>query len=71
MGFKMIFRGRFSRKDRASKMTLVMGKVPLNTLESKIDYTFLTMPLKNSIISFKIYMYRKEFLYNYKNTVFI
>lgn len=58
MGFKMRFKGRFSRKERASKMTLNMGKVPLNTLKAKIDYTFLTLPLKNSAISLKIFIYR-------------
>lgn len=60
MGFKFVFKGRFSRKQRASKITLLIGKVPLNTLKYKIDYSFVTIPLKNSAISLKLYIYKNE-----------
>lgn len=60
MGFKFVFKGRFSRKQRASKTTLLIGKVPLNTLKYKIDYSFITIPLKNSAISLKLYIYKNE-----------
>lgn len=48
-----------------------MGKVPLNTLKAYIDYDFLTVALKNSAMSFKIYMYRKRLLNKYKNQITI
>jgi hypothetical protein len=62
MGYKFVFRGRFSRKQRASKATLLIGKVPLNTLKLKVDYVFMTVPIKNSAMSFKLYLYRNEIL---------
>jgi len=58
MGFKFAFRGRFSRKQRASFIWIHEGKVPLNTLNLFIDYSFLTITLKNSIVSIKIWLYR-------------
>lgn len=57
-GFKILIKGRFSRKLRASKVVMTFGKVPLNTLTAKIDYTFLTMPLKNSAVGIKVYLYK-------------
>jgi hypothetical protein len=58
MGFKFAFRGRFSRKQRASFIWIHEGKVPLNTLNLFIDYSFLTITLKNSAISIKIWLYK-------------
>jgi ribosomal protein S3 len=58
MGFKFAFRGRFSRKQRASFIWIHEGKVPLNTLNLFIDYSFLTISLKNSAVSIKIWLYR-------------
>lgn len=58
MGFKFAFRGRFSRKQRASFIWIHEGKVPLNTLNLFIDYSFLTITLKNSAVSIKIWLYR-------------
>ena len=58
MGFKFAFRGRFSRKQRASFIWIHEGKVPLNTLNLFIDYSFLTIALKNSVVGIKIWLYR-------------
>lgn len=58
MGFKFAFRGRFSRKQRASFIWIHEGKVPLNTLNLFIDYSFLTISLKNSAVGIKIWLYR-------------
>ena len=70
MGYKLVFKGRFSRKQRASKATLLIGKVPLNTLNFKVDYVFMTVPLKNSAISLKFYLYKNENLSLYfKNLI--
>jgi ribosomal protein S3 len=54
MGYKMSFKGRFARKQRASCIWFHRGKVPLNTLNIDIDYNFITIPLKNSIVSIKL-----------------
>jgi len=58
MGFKFAFRGRFSRKQRASFIWIHEGKVPLNTLNLFIDYSFVTITLKNSLVGIKIWVYR-------------
>jgi ribosomal protein S3 len=54
MGFKIVLKGRFSRKQRVSSILLQQGKIPLNTLNIDIDYSFYTIPLKNSATSIKI-----------------
>lgn len=56
LGFKISCSGRFSRRDRASHISFIKGKVPLNTLKSKIDYGFWSVPIKNSAISVKVWM---------------
>ena len=53
-GFKMLVCGRFSRKQRASRVCLVKGSVPLGTKMAIIDYGFSTVVLRNSIVSIKI-----------------
>lgn len=54
LGFKIHCKGRFSRKQRASSIWYQEGKVPLNTLSSRIDYSFHTIPLRNSLCSIKV-----------------
>ena len=66
MGFKFAFRGRFSRKQRASFIWIHEGKVPLNTLSLFIDYSFLTVTLKNSVVGIKIWLYRNVMYHAFK-----
>lgn len=67
-GFKIVVKGRFSRKQRASKVSLNIGKVPLNTGDAKIDYSFFTLPIKNSAVSVKVYLYKNaNYVPMYKN----
>src|SRR5699024_1058374 len=54
IGFKFVCSGRFSRKQRSSKLICKQGRMPLNTLSANIDYGFYWIPLKNSTISVKI-----------------
>lgn len=65
-GYKMAFRGRFSRKQRASFIWVHSGKVPLNTIRKKVDYTFFTIPLKNSLVSIKLWFYFNKIYKSYK-----
>lgn len=53
-GFRLKFKGRFSRRQKASSVLYNYGSVPLTTLKTNIDYSFYTIPLKNSAISVKI-----------------
>ena len=58
LGFKMSFKGRFTRKQRASSIWFHQGFVPLNTIKGNIDFAFFTVPLKNSAISIKLWLYK-------------
>jgi hypothetical protein len=58
LGYKMSFKGRFTRKQRASSVWFHQGFVPLNTIKGHIDYSFFTIPLKNSAISVKLWLYK-------------
>jgi len=58
LGYKMSFKGRFTRKQRASSIWFHQGFVPLNTIKGSIDYSFFTIPLKNSAISIKLWLYK-------------
>jgi hypothetical protein len=71
IGYKLIFKGRFSRKQRASSIWLMKGKIPLNTLSIQIDYSFFTIPIKNSAISVKIMLYKNISKEKYKYVLII
>lgn len=58
LGYKMSFRGRFTRKQRASSIWFHQGVVPLNTVKGHIDFAFFTIPLKNSSVSIKLWLYK-------------
>lgn len=60
-GYKVHLRGRFSRKQRASSVWFTKGLVPLNTLAAPIDYSFYAVPLRNSLVSIKVWFYRDNF----------
>jgi ribosomal protein S3 len=64
----MSFKGRFTRKQRASSVWFHQGLVPLNTFKGYIDYSFFTIPLKNSAISIKLWLYKNtnNVIYDYK-----
>lgn len=61
-GFKFHFRGRFSRKQRAGSFVFSRGNMPLTTLSANIDYGFITMPLVNSLVSIKVWLFRSVWL---------
>jgi len=65
LGFKIFFRGRFSRKQRASSIWFAQGNVPLNTLSATIDYGFSTIPLRNSLISVKVWLYKTDLYFRW------
>ena len=60
LGFKIHFRGRFSRKQRASSIWFNEGLMPLNTLSASIDYSFNSVPLHNSLASVKVWLYKTK-----------
>lgn len=66
-GYRLICNGRFSRKQRASKYVFSFGRISLSTVSRRIDYSFQTSVLKNSVCGFKLYLsfigYRLEHLH--------
>ena len=66
-GFKFHCVGRFSRKQRATSKWFIENKLPLNTLNSNIDYGFFSVPLKNSSAGIRIWLYKEK---NYTNFYF-
>ena len=58
IAYKMSFKGRFSRKQKASSIWYAHGRASLNRLDLKIDYAFIKIPLKNSLVSIKIWLFR-------------
>lgn len=56
-GFKIHCLGRFSRRQRAKSFWLHLGMVPLNKYKANIDYSHYTMPIKNSLISIKVWVH--------------
>lgn len=60
LGFKFHCSGRFSRKQRASSIWFRESKIPLNTINANIEYGFFTVPIRNSAVSIKIWLYRQK-----------
>jgi len=58
IGYKMKLAGRFSRKQRAGHWWFSKGKAPLNTLTALIDYAYYAIPIVNSVISVRIWLYK-------------
>jgi ribosomal protein S3 len=63
-GYKMHLTGRFTRKQRASYYWFSRGKVPLNTISAFVDFAFFTIPLTNSAITVKVWLYKSDELLN-------
>lgn len=57
-GFKLLFSGRFARKQRASFLWFNDGRLPLNTISGNVDYNFFVMPIRNSTICVKVWLFK-------------
>jgi len=68
-GFKILFSGRFSRRDRSSYYWKSRGKVPLNSISSHIDYSLVIVKLLNSLCGIKVWVnfgkkrFRRKFIF--------
>lgn len=58
-GFRIRLHGRFTRKQIASSYHFQEGAMPLSSLDSTIDYGFATVPLRNSAVGVKVWLYRQ------------
>jgi ribosomal protein S3 len=50
--------GRFTRKQRAGHYWFSRGRAPLNTLSALVDFAIFYLPLKNSTISVRVWLYK-------------
>jgi hypothetical protein len=57
-GFKIQLCGRLSRRQRASKYIITAGTVPLSTCTINVDYSYYTVPLRNSSVTIKVWLTR-------------
>lgn len=64
IGYKMYLMGRFTRKQRAGHLWFSKGKVPITAIKLIIDYAYYSLALKNSTITVKIWLYKKNELSN-------
>lgn len=64
-GFKFHCSGRFSRKQRAASVFFIDRCIPLSTLSSYVDYGFYTIPIENSAIGVKIWLYKRGIIIDY------
>jgi len=60
----MYLMGRFTRKQRAGHLWFSKGKVPITAIKLIIDYAYYSLALKNSTITVKIWLYKKNELSN-------
>lgn len=58
LGYKFQFRGRFSRKQRSASLCFRKGLIPLNTINIRMDYGCVTVPLLNSAVSIKVWLFK-------------
>eukprot|EP01123_Difflugia_compressa_P009333 TRINITY_DN3069_c0_g1_i1.p1 TRINITY_DN3069_c0_g1~~TRINITY_DN3069_c0_g1_i1.p1 ORF type:complete len:398 (+),score=-30.11 TRINITY_DN3069_c0_g1_i1:144-1337(+) len=54
VGFKFQFLGRFTRRQRSTKMTFQYGYVPTNSISVKLDFANFVIPLVNSAVNVKV-----------------
>ena len=57
-GFRIRLHGRFTRKQIAASYHFQEGAMPLSSMNSFIDYGFATIPLRNSAIGIKVWLYK-------------
>ena len=59
-GFRLDFKGRFTRRQRASSLSVKVGRVPFSELSSRINYSEGSVVLKYGKCGFKVWL-NKEF----------
>lgn len=52
--------GRFDRKERASKVRAGSGKIPLNSISSRVEYSLKNVVLKYGICGIKVWLYHYD-----------
>jgi len=55
-GMRVDCSGRFTRRQRASFTRITRGRVSLNSLNSRVDYTQVSLPLKFGVCSIKLWL---------------
>lgn len=58
-GIKLIIKGRLNNAARAKHRIITIGKIPLTTIDSKIDYSESTAFTSNGTLGIKVWTYEK------------
>jgi len=59
-GYRIQCTGRFTRRQRATYLVFKEGKVPLATIQTKIDYAADYVVLKDGVGSIKVWLYQTD-----------
>ena len=59
-GLKLVIKGRLNNAARAKKRVITIGKIPLTTINSNIDYSESTAFTSNGTIGVKAWVSRKS-----------
>jgi ribosomal protein S3 len=57
-GYKIQFRGRFTRRSRSESVSVGYGRVSTSTITAVIDYATSSLTLRNGSGSVKVWLYR-------------
>jgi small subunit ribosomal protein S3 len=55
-GIKVLIKGRLNNRPRASSWSLVVGKVPLQTINAEISYNQKIVYTKNGTLGIKVWV---------------
>jgi hypothetical protein len=59
LGFRVEFRGRYSKRQRSSFATMHRGRIPLSTLRTQIEYAYEQAVLKYGTCGIKVWLYKR------------
>jgi ribosomal protein S3 len=57
-GYKIQFRGRFTRRSRSEAVSSGYGRVSTSTISATIDYAISSLTLRNGSGAVKVWLYR-------------
>jgi hypothetical protein len=73
-GFRFVFAGRLTRKERASCIVENSKSMPLSTLKASVDYAFGFKIMKYGVVGIKVYVLLKDnppyyYFFEFRNTI--
>jgi hypothetical protein len=69
-GYKFHFTGRFTRKQKSANLWFSKGYLEVSSAISRIDYAFVSVVLRFSVCSVKVWLYKSNTFPTYRYSVF-